>query len=536
MTTVETLATEYRDLPLALLTESTTNPRRYFDGAFLKELAASMRIHGVLSPLLVRPKGEVFEIVFGAQRFRAAMMAKVPAVPVGIREMTDAEVLEAQLVENLQRRDVHPLEEAQGFRTLLHLEEPKYSIEQIAAKTGKSPAYVVTRLKLTDLIEEAVEAFSREEIGIGHALLLAKLPADRQAEALAACFREDWSATRESETKHFLLPVRHLEAWIEQHVLLILLEAPFDMRDGGLVPAAGSCRDCAKRTGHNKLLFSDLGKEDACTDVVCFQAKVDAHIAKALAANPKLVQISTGYGRPKEGTPILSRRQYVPVHDEKPKSKESAQRPEFKTCRFTTEAIVAEGEGKGTTHKVCPNLECPVHHPKPEVSKADVSLKAKQDKERREEAIAQATSLRVLRAVSDAVPVRLMKRDIGFLVEQLAELLDESRLDIVARHHQIKREKENEPLSKALNAYLRHADEGVLGSILVELTILLSSSRQQARQVLKDAAQLYKVDVEAITAKVRQEFAVKEKAKTERKAASKQKQVKPSAAAKRAAA
>jgi ParB family transcriptional regulator, chromosome partitioning protein len=93
-------ANEYRDLPLSLLSESETNPRRYFDESSLKELAETIRSQGVLSPLLVRPKDEAsFEIVFGARRYRAAQMAEVAAVPVRIKYMTDAEVLEAQLVE-----------------------------------------------------------------------------------------------------------------------------------------------------------------------------------------------------------------------------------------------------------------------------------------------------------------------------------------------------------------------------------------------------------------------------------------------------
>ncbi len=148
-TTTVTNATEYRDLPLAMLTESATNPRRIFEENALKELAETIRSQGVLSPLLVRPTSErSFEIVFGARRYRAAQIAEVATVPVRIKNLTDAEVLEAQLVENLQRRDVHPMEEAQGFRALLDLEEPKYSIEQIAAKTGKSPVYVAARLQL----------------------------------------------------------------------------------------------------------------------------------------------------------------------------------------------------------------------------------------------------------------------------------------------------------------------------------------------------------------------------------------------------
>jgi ParB family transcriptional regulator, chromosome partitioning protein len=158
-------ATEYRNLPLAVLTESTTNPRRIFDELALKELAESIRAHGILSPLLVRPLNErSFEIVAGARRYRAAQLAGVDSAPVRIVNLTDAEALEAALIENLQRKDVHPLEEAQGFRALLNLEEPKYSIEQISAKTGKAPAYCAARLKLTELAPVVAEAFSKDEI------------------------------------------------------------------------------------------------------------------------------------------------------------------------------------------------------------------------------------------------------------------------------------------------------------------------------------------------------------------------------------
>ena len=187
MNTTIVNASEYRELPLAMLTESKTNPRRIFEEKALKEMAETVRGKGVYQPLLVRPLTErSFEIVFGARRYRAAQMAEVATVPVRIRNMTDVEVLEAQLIENLQRRDVHPLEEAQGFHALLNLEEPKYSIEQIGAKVGKAPAYVATRARLTELIPAVVEAFYAEEIGVGHALLLAKLQPVQQEAALAS--------------------------------------------------------------------------------------------------------------------------------------------------------------------------------------------------------------------------------------------------------------------------------------------------------------------------------------------------------------
>jgi hypothetical protein len=190
-------------------------------------------------------------------------MAEKETVPVCIREMTDAQVLEAQLVENLQRQDVHPLHEAQGFAALLRLEEPKYSIELIAAKCGKHPGYVASRLRLTELAPAAVEAFTKDEIGLGHALLLAKLKPEQQEEALTACWQESY--TGGSKAKCILLPVRHLREWIEHNILLELATAPFSKKDATLVPEAGSCHDCSKRTGHNTLLFEGIAAQhDSC--------------------------------------------------------------------------------------------------------------------------------------------------------------------------------------------------------------------------------------------------------------------------------
>jgi ParB family chromosome partitioning protein len=518
MQTQVTNATEYRNVSLSLLSESKTNPRRIFEDAALKELASTIRTQGVLSPLLVRPVTENgFEIVFGARRYRAAQLAEQDTVPVRIRQMTDAEVIEAQLIENLQRRDVHPMEEAQGFRALLDLEEPKYSIEQIGAKTGKSPAYVSGRLKLTELVPAVVDAFYKDDIGVGHALLLAKLQPTQQEQALPHCFREDWSGA--SKNRNILLPIRNLQFWIEQNVMLILKDAPFNKRDVQLVPAAGSCADCPKRTGHNKLLFSDLGKQDACSDPACYQSKVSAHVAQAIAAKPQLVQISTAYGTQKEGSPVIPRNKYTEVR--KPTSKEEAKRPEFKVCKFTTEAIITEGSGIGTVQKVCANPACPAHHPKQKASREDEKWKTEQEKQRKEQAIANATGLRVLSAVSAAVPVRLMKRDLLFILEKLVALMDERRIETLARQHGIRQKRDDGGLAKMFGAFLHRADEGTLSRLLVETTILLTASKTNPANVLRDAATTYKVNTDAIALKVKQEFTAKEKAKKSQQSTSK---------------
>src|SRR5580698_4676816 len=507
-------ATEYRNVSLALLNESKTNPRRTFEESALKELAESIKSQGVLSPLLVRPLTENgFEIIAGARRYRAAQIAEQSSVPVRIVHLSDAAALEAQLVENLIRAEIHPMEEAQGFRALLDLEDPKYSVEQIAAKVGKTPAFVAQRLKLADLAPTAVEAFYADAIGVGHALLLAKLPAEQQEQALKACFKEVYA--NGDKPARILLPVRNLQFWIATNVLLILKDAPFNKRDAQLVPTAGSCADCPKRTGNNKLLFGDdLGKQgDQCTDTTCYQAKVDAHVAKTIAAKPELVQISTAYGVQSEGSPVLPRNKYTAIRDDRPKSKDDAKRPEFKVCKFTTEAIITEGSEVGTIHKVCANMSCPVHHPKQTGSRDDAPWKAEQEKQRKEQAITNTTGLRVLAAVSAAVPVRLMKRDLLFILEKLVSLMDEPRLEMLARQHGIRQKRDDGGIGKTLAAYIRRADEGTLSRLLVEASILLAASRSNPATILRDAASIYKVDTDAITLKVKQEFAAKEKAK-----------------------
>ena len=521
MTTAVQTQSEYRNLPLVSLTESATNPRRSFDQTALGELAESIKTQGILAPLVVRPVGQHFEIVAGARRYRAAQLAGLETAPVRIVELTDAQALETSIVENLQRRDVHPLDEANGFAALMRLEEPKYSVEQIAAKVGKAPAFILARLKLVELVPAVVEAFSQDEIGLGHALLLAKLQPAQQEEALAACYQEQY--TNGSKAKRILLPVRHLQQWIEHNILLELASAPFSKEEAALVPEAGACLDCPKRTGHNVLLFEGLTHADQCSDPKCYAAKIEAHVRQTIAAKPKLVQISTGYGVPKDGSAAVPRNKYVEIRSDKPTNQKQRDWPEYKTCKFTTEAIVTEGSEKGETKRVCANPECPVHHAKKKQQSnvvANAGVKAEQEKRRREEALAQATGLRVLSAIVEAVPVRLMKRDLLFVIERLAAMLDERRLAIVLRQHGIGKAKgPADAPAKLLAAFIRKAEESILGRLLVEIVILQSAgSANDSGKLLKEAAEFYKVDVNAITAKVKQEFAAKDKAKTTKKA------------------
>src|SRR5436309_5740743 len=206
---------EYRDVPVTALIESPSNPRKRFDENSLCELASSFKSQGVLAPLLVRELDESrYEVIAGARRLRAAQLAELERVPVRVVKLSDAEAIEAQCVENLQREDIHPLEEALGFKSLLELGEP-YNIAHISARAGKSEAYIYGRLRLADLIPPVAEAFLKDKITIGHAMLIAKLPASQQQEAFAAAYRSMWTSEGNTQT---LIPVRELAAWIELNI------------------------------------------------------------------------------------------------------------------------------------------------------------------------------------------------------------------------------------------------------------------------------------------------------------------------------
>jgi ParB family chromosome partitioning protein len=156
-----------------------------------------------------------------------------------------------------------------------------------------------------------------------------------------------------------------------------------------------------------------------------------------------------------------------------------------------------------------------VHHPKQPTSREDAKWKAEQEKQRKEQAIANATGLRVLTVIGSAVPVRLLKRDLLFVLERLVFVMDESRIEMLARQHGIRQKRDDGGVKKTFAALMRCADEGTLSRMLVQASILLAASRGNPSTILKEAAAAYKVDTDTLVAKVRQEFAAKQKAKKE---------------------
>ena len=178
------MSSAYKEIPLKELKESPLNPRQHFDANDMAELAESVKVKGVLQPVLVREASPGhYELVAGARRFRAALAAGLTAIPAMVRALTDQEALEIMVIENSQRKDVHPLEEAHGYRSLMatYKNHGDKAVDVIAGKVGKSAKYVYDRVKLCALIPEAQKLFLADQFTAGHAILLARLStADQQ--------------------------------------------------------------------------------------------------------------------------------------------------------------------------------------------------------------------------------------------------------------------------------------------------------------------------------------------------------------------
>lgn len=165
-------------LPINEIIPNKEQPRKTFDEGALQELADSITVHGVLQPLLVRPLlSGGYQLIAGERRWRASRMAGLKEVPVIIRELSDSEAMEIAIIENLQREDLNPIEEAEGLQALI--DKCDYTQEQVAVSVGKSRPAIANALRLLKLPEEVRQMTKYGEISAGHARAL--LTFDNQA-------------------------------------------------------------------------------------------------------------------------------------------------------------------------------------------------------------------------------------------------------------------------------------------------------------------------------------------------------------------
>jgi ParB family chromosome partitioning protein len=278
---------EFKIIPLKEIHPDPNQPRRIYDETAMQELTQSVKEKGVLQPILIRPNGKGYILVCGERRYRASKDAGLEEIPAVIRAMDDNEALELQIIENLQRKDVHPMEEAVAFRSL----KERYSVEDIAHRVGKTPVFVAQRIKLTDLIQDFQDMLFMDKIALKDAISVCRLPEATQKEILKELTswggkdwrkNKDWKADRAGN---------FLERDSQD-----LSKATFKTNDPALYPEVGACNTCQFNTANQQLLFPELGKKRICNNPTCYAIKTErAYLQKikSVLEDPSMLFVCT---------------------------------------------------------------------------------------------------------------------------------------------------------------------------------------------------------------------------------------------------
>lgn len=285
-------------IPFAELHDSPDNPRKSYGG--LEKLTADIKAQGrILQPLRVRPRQpnplrddivEGYEIIFGHCRKRGGIDAGMPGAPCIVTEATDAEVRHMQMSENLSRNDMHPIEEAEGYRTLM--EKDGLTAKDIATRYGKSLSDIYGRLKLLEACPTVREACLKGEVLPTVALLIARLRTAKLQEKALGYIKGKYLDLTDGGKRSF----RDIQTLLNEHFALDLDKAFFDPADATLLPEAGTCTDCPRRSG-NAPEFADVAHGEkpnkwsplklgpnVCTDPDCHALKRTAHLKREAAA------------------------------------------------------------------------------------------------------------------------------------------------------------------------------------------------------------------------------------------------------------
>ena len=184
-----------QEIPLELIQPDPEQPRRSFDEGALEELAASVREHGILQPIVVSPHGKKYSIVAGERRWRAAGLAGLVTIPAIVRTLRGQHRLEISLIENLQRRDLNPIETATAYLKLR--DQFSMTLEQIGERVGgKSSSAISNTLRLLKLPKEVQEAIFRGEVSEGQVRPMIGMPEDEAKDLLKKIIQEGWSARK----------------------------------------------------------------------------------------------------------------------------------------------------------------------------------------------------------------------------------------------------------------------------------------------------------------------------------------------------
>lgn len=185
------------EVPISEIRPNKGQPRKNFDQSELEELTDSIKQNGILQPLLVRRKGAYYEIVAGERRFQAAKAAGLTEVPVVVRDIDDADVFKLALIENLQRSDLNPIEEARGYKKLI--DDNKLTQEQVAKLVSKSRSAITNTLRLLDLPKSVIDLMSQGRLTAGHARAILSVPSESGRERLAQKVVDENLTVRQTE-------------------------------------------------------------------------------------------------------------------------------------------------------------------------------------------------------------------------------------------------------------------------------------------------------------------------------------------------
>lgn len=292
----------------------------------------------------------------------------------------------------------------------MQLQPETYTVETLAEKIGRSEKYVYARLRLTHLVDEVQQAFYTGKLTVAHAFEIARMQPDDQRRALAECFpHHRIAAALLKDKKAEAVTVRELRAWIEREIHLDLTNAPFDTQDESLLPSAGSCLRCPKRTGANPLLFPEAAgqKKSICTDRQCYRAKVEALVQirmkplEEAGEKPLRVSQAPAWQARSTNPNVLYDGQYHLVQKKA-------------ECPQTKPAVVIDGPKAGHVLHVCQDDKCPLHargtryQPTPEE-------RAARAKEALAERIEKQTRLRTLDAIRKKLPAALPRTDLEMI-------------------------------------------------------------------------------------------------------------------------
>ena len=407
---------DYKPIPWRDLQTSPTNPRRRIDEKTIESLAASIRTQGILEPLIVRQKANKWEIVCGERRYRAARIAGMTELPCLVRELSDEQALDIQIHENLHREDVHPMDEAYGYRFLK--EKLGCDAKELSLRVGKSEGYVLNRLKLNFLTKEVQNDIGDGHLPLAFALEIAKYSPEMQKYIYGEVYRKQGKYQGNNYVmvpiKGEMVPFRSFLEWINTNVHRRLSKSPFDTKATNLRDDGLACVKCPERTGAVVSLFepNQIGKKDACLNPACFIKKAQNHVdvrRKELAELGKIelseVPIVRSFSYP-NGKDHLGSESAIVIGDVRGANK--------KKCKNTVSGVDIEPDNYGKTVQVCLRAtRCKIHWPEAKTSLNGNSPKGRSSEA---EAIERLESHRARREeiwnakVAEAVRIRVFKR------------------------------------------------------------------------------------------------------------------------------